>query len=410
MNVREAAGATTNAGRMPALRSVARKRVLQLCAVDFTVKNFLAELIEFLEEKGLEVHVGCRRGEFWDDLLARHYRMVDFPFTRGAGPIANALAFLHLRRYLATHRFDVVHVHTPIVGVLGRLAARWTRVPIRIYTAHGFYFHDDMKPALRRFCIAVERRAARWGHFVFTQSEEDRLTAIRERICPPERIAAIGNGIDPERFDPRGITTQQQTTLREQLGLSEGAPTVGIIARIVREKGVFELAEAIAEIRRQLPDVQVVWIGGALPSDRDDSTRTFRQRLDSLGITSHFHFTGFRDDVPALMSLCHVYTLPSYREGMPRSVLEAMSMSLPVVATAIRGCREEVAEGVTGFLVPPRNARALAERLLQSLTRLDEARRMGEAGRQRVIEHFHYRLVLNRQWEVYERLIRERLG
>ena len=386
-----------------------KRRVLQLCAVDFTVKHFLSELIEFLEAKGLEVHVGCRRGEFWDELLARRYRMVDLPFTRGANPIANARALLRLRRYLADHPFDIVHVHTPIIGVLGRLAARWARVPIRLYTAHGFYFHDDMQPVCRCFCVAVERWAARRGHFIFTQSEEDRLAAIREGIAPPGRIATIGNGIDTQRFDPARIPATEQTKLREELGLSEAAPTVGIVARLVREKGVFELAEAVVEIRRDLPNVQVILIGGALPSDRDDSTRAFRERLDGLGIASHFHFAGFRNDVPALMSLCHVYTLPSYREGMPRSVIEAMATALPVVATAIRGCREEIVNGVTGFLIPPRDSRALAERLRWVLTHPDEAHTMGQAGRQRAVEHYDYRLVLDRQWQVYERLMNERL-
>jgi glycosyltransferase involved in cell wall biosynthesis len=384
----------------------ARKRVLQLCAVDFTVKHFLGDLVEFLEAKGLEVHVGCRRGAFWNDLLARHYRMVDLPFTRGANPLANAVALLRLWRYLAGHRFDIVHVHTPLVGVLGRLAARWARVPIRLYTAHGFYFHDEMPPALRRFCVAVERRAARWGHFIFTQSDEDRQAAIREGIAPPDRIATIGNGIDTKRFDPARVMATEQAKLREELDLVEGAPTIGIVARVVREKGVFELAEAVAAIRRDLPDVRVVLIGGALPSDRDDSTRAFRERLGELGITPHFRFAGFRNDVPALISLCNVYTLPSYREGMPRSILEAMAMALPVVATAIRGCREEVVEGETGFLIPPRDSRALAERLLRVLSRPDEARRMGEAGRRRAVEQFDYRLVLERQWTVYEKLMR----
>jgi glycosyltransferase involved in cell wall biosynthesis len=383
----------------------ARKRVLQLCAVDFTVKHFLGDLVEFLEAKGLEVHVGCRRGEFWNDLLARGYRMVDMPFTRGANPVANAMALLRLRRYLAGHRFDVVHVHTPIVGVLGRLAAKWARVPIRLYTAHGFYFHDEMSPMLRRFCVAIERRAARWGHFIFTQSDEDRQAAIREGISPPDRIATIGNGIDTERFDPARIGAEGRATLREELGLVEGAPTIGIVARVVREKGVFELAEATAAIRRNLPDVQVVLIGGALPSDRDDSTRAFRRRLEALGVASHFRFAGFRNDVEALMSLCDVYTLPSYREGMPRSILEAMAMALPVVATAIRGCREEVVEGETGFLVPARDSRALADRVLWVLRHRDEARRMGQAGRRRAVAQFDYRLVLDRQWEVYQRLL-----
>lgn len=389
--------------------TLANTRVLQLCAVDFTVKNFLSELIEFLAAKGLDVHVGCKRGAFWDDLVERGYRMIDFPFTRGANPIANLRALSRLKRHLAANPYEIVHVHTPIVGVLGRIAARKAQVPIRIYTAHGFYFHDDMRPALRRLFIAIERFAARRGHFVFTQSDEDRQSAIRERICRADEIATIGNGVDTKRFDPARVTPEDQASLRNEFGLSHTAPTVGIVARLVREKGVFELADAIDIVRRDVPDVQVVWIGGALESDRVDATQAFRERLESLGIAPHFHFTGFRDDVRALMSLCHVYTLPSYREGMPRSILEAMAMALPVVATNIRGCREEVVEGETGFLVPPRDAQALADRLRRLLVRPDDARRMGAAARRRAVEQFDCRLVLDRQWQVYERLMRERL-
>ncbi|MCX8035975.1 MAG: glycosyltransferase family 4 protein [Candidatus Sumerlaeia bacterium] len=383
-------------------------RVLQLCAVDFTVKNFLSDLVEFLEAKGLEVHVGCRRGEFWEWLLQRRFRMIDFPFTRGANPVANARALFVLYRYLKQHPFDIVHVHTPIVGVLGRLAAAGAQVPIRLYTAHGFYFHDDMRWAVRKAHIALERFAARFGHFIFTQSDEDRITAVRERITSPECIATIGNGIDTGRFSPERVPESERAALRQQMGLSENTPTIGIIARLVREKGVFELAEAVAQIRLHLPDVRVLQIGGALPSDRDDSTRRFRERLDALGIAPHFIFAGFRDDVPALMSLCNVYVLPSYREGMPRSILEAMAMGLPVVATRIRGCREEVVEGETGFLVPPRDVPQLADRLLRILTDREAARRMGEAGRRRAVAQFDRRLVLDRQWRVYQQLMQER--
>lgn len=385
-------------------------RVMQVCAVDFTVKNFLTELIEYLASKGLQVSVGCRRGEFWDDLLERGYRMIEMPFTRSVNPVANARALLWLRRYLRRNGFDVVHAHTPIVGVLARLAAKWADVPIRLYTAHGFYFHERMHPLVRRFCIAVERRAARWGHFIFTQSEEDRTTAIREGIASPDGIATIGNGIDTERFDRSRISESERERVRDELGLAARAPTIATVARIVREKGIYELARAVHLVAREIRDVQVIWIGGALPSDRDDRTDEFRKELARLGIEGRFRFTGFRDDVPLLMSLCDVYTLPSHREGMPRSIIEAMSMGLPVVATAIRGCREEVVEGQTGYLVPVGDAEALADRLARLLRDRDLARRMGEAGRRRAVEQFDYRLVLERQWRVYERLLRERLN
>jgi glycosyltransferase involved in cell wall biosynthesis len=375
------------------------------------VKNFLTDLVDFLESKEMEVHVGCRRGEFWDELVGGGYRMVDLPFRRSANPVAQGRALLSLWRYLRRNPYEIVHVHTPIVGIIGRLAAKWTGVPIRMYTAHGFYFHDEMRPAARRFCVGLERMAARWGHFIFTQSEEDRQAAIREGIATPDSIRTIGNGVDTrDRFNPERISPQQRDAARELLGLPTNAPTIGVVARMVREKGIFELAEAVAKVQRDIPDVRVIWIGGALPSDRDNATEVFRQRLRELEILPRFHFAGFRNDVEVLMSLCDVYTLPSWREGMPRSILEAMAMALPVVATNIRGCREEVIEGETGFLVPVRDPDALADRLVRILGDRESARRMGEAARKRSVEEFDFRIVLQRQWEVYERLMVERLA
>jgi len=292
--------------------------------------------------------------------------------------------------------------------LIGRLAARLAGVPIKIYTAHGFYFHDEMPRAKRLFHVLLERMAGRWSDFIFTQSDEDRLTAIREKIAKSDRIVTIGNGVNLERFDPVRIPEEEKAKRRREFYIPPDAPVVGIIGRMVREKGYMEFIEAAALILKEIPRAHFLCIGDELQSDYDASGNLFRNRIHHLGLHDRIHFAGMRSDIPELLSILTVYTLPSYREGMPRSIIEAMAMGLPVVATRIRGCREEVVEGETGYLVPPRDAAALAQAVLGLLKASDRAESMGRAGRERALTLFSEKLVLERQLDIYERLIREK--
>ncbi|MCX7016306.1 MAG: glycosyltransferase family 4 protein [Candidatus Sumerlaeota bacterium] len=381
-------------------------RVLQLCAVDFTVRNFLRPLIYFLRERGFEVTAACSRGPHFEELRAEGIRMEAVPIRRSYDLLAHGRAVKHLTEYLRRERFDIVHVHTPVAALIGRIAATRAGTPIRIYTAHGFYFHERMPALLRRAHVALERFGARRGDFILTQSDEDRRTAIEERIAPPDRIRTIGNGVDLQRFSREAVGENERLRLRAELGLNADDRIVAVIGRLVPEKGYRELFDAALRLRETQPRVRLLVIGEALASDRIGGRGLFANQLRALGGTAVF--AGLRSDVPALLSLAEVYTLPSYREGMPRSILEAMGMSLPVVATNIRGCREEVADGETGWLVPVGDAPALAERIGRLLRDAEGRRRMGEAGRRRAEALFDERAVLRRQLEVYEQLIREK--
>jgi len=383
-------------------------RVLQLCAVDFTVKNFLRPLIHFLKDQGFEVTTACSPGPYFPELQREGLTLVSLPISRSMDLPKHLKSTLQLYRYLKKNRFDIIHVHTPIASLIGRLAARLADVPIKIYTAHGFYFHDEMPPARRRFHIMLERMAGRWSDFIFTQSEEDRVTAIRKKIARPERIITIGNGVNLERFDPERISDEEKAKRRLEFHIPADAPIVGIIGRMVREKGYTEFIEAAALILREIPQTHFLCIGDELQSDHDASKSLFLSRIRDLGLKDRIHFAGMRSDIPELLSLLTVYTLPSYREGMPRSIIEAMGMGLPVVATRIRGCREEVAEGETGYLVQPRDATALAQAVLGLLKAPERAKVMGCVGRTRARALFSEKLVLERQLAIYEKLIREK--
>ncbi len=382
---------------------MANIRILQLCAVDFTAQNFLRPLLRFLEAKGCEVTLACSRGPYFDSLRTEGFRLHEIEIRRSYDVLAHRRSTRRLTEYLRRERFDVIHVHTPIAALIGRIAATHAGLPIRLYTAHGFYFHDAMNPLLRRAHVALERYGGSMTDFLFTQSEEDRLTAIRERIIAPENIATIGNGIDLQRFSRASITLAEQQALRDKLGIAPTDQLIAVIGRLVKEKGYRELFDAMLTVRANDPDVRLLVIGQALESDRGGGKAAFAPQIEQLG--RGVIFAGLRNDVPQLLSLAEVFTLPSWREGMPRSVIEAMAIGLPVVATNIRGCREEVVDGETGYLVPVRNSAELAKRLQQLLYDGENARAFGEAGRRRAESSFDERMVLQRQWQVYERLL-----
>jgi glycosyltransferase involved in cell wall biosynthesis len=383
-------------------------KVLQVCAVDFTVQNFLRPLLRFLAEQGFQVTTACSPGPFVPSLRAEGFDIREISIARSHNILSHLRSTWRLYQLIRAERFGIVHVHTPVASLIGRLAARLARVPIVIYTAHGFYFHDQMSPLKRRFHISLEKMGARWCDFLFTQSDEDRQTAISEKFFPPERALTIGNGVDLARFNPAGIDVREVERMRAELGIAADALIIGVIGRLVREKGYFELFEAAAKLRTKFSNLTVLVIGDALGSDYDNSKRELEEHIKHLGIEDTIVFAGMRGDVPQLLHLVDVYCLPSYREGMPRSILEAMAMGKPVVATNIRGCREEVVDGETGFLVPVRDSRQLADALEKLLRDSQLRTRFGEAARSRAVALFDERLVLERQLTVYDQLMRQK--
>ena len=179
---------------------------------------------------------------------------------------------------------------------------------------------------------------------------------------------------------------------------------IGFIGRLVREKGVVELFEAMARVATQFPKARPLVVGDTLKSDRDTHAIACLNRIiTSERLDDVVKFTGFRDDTPDLLAIMDVFVLPSHREGMPRAILEAMAAGRPVIATNIRGCREEVIHDVTGLLVDVGDSEALAEAVMKVLSDEGLALRMGQAGRKRVEEEFDEEIVLQRQLDVYRR-------
>jgi glycosyltransferase involved in cell wall biosynthesis len=386
-----------------------RPAILQLCAVDFTARHFLLPLMRAQRAAGFDVHLACAPGEYVAGIIEEGFPVYPIPFERSFNLLAHARAYRRLVRLFKAHRFTVMHAHTPIAAMIARPAARRCGIPLVLYTAHGFYFHEGMRPQVRAAHVWLEKTAQRFADYLFTQSTEDLETAVLEGIAPEGRAMAIGNGVDVEKFHRENWRPDELQRLRDEFGLTlTDGPLVIMIGRLVREKGYFEFLEALSILKRHFPRLRALLIGDALRSDHDDSARAIRQESRDLGLEDKVIFTGLRSDVSRLLALGDIFCLPSWREGMPRSVIEAMAAGLPVVASSIRGCREEVLDGKTGYLVPVRDGQALA----RALGRLagDETLRqeMGEAGRRRADEYFSEQRVIQRQMDCLRRLFGEK--
>lgn len=378
-------------------------RICQLCAVDFTARHLLRPLGLACRDAGWETFFCCSPGEGLSELAAEGFPVRPVPIERSWRLDRHLASAARLVRLFRRERFDLVHAHTPVAGLVGRLAARAAGVPLVVYTAHGFYFHEGMRPPVKRFFVELERFGARLSDLVLVQSGEDRREAVQLGIAPPGKLVHIGNGVDPGRFD-RARWNGEAAALRRGIA-SGGGLVVGFVGRLVREKGALDFVRAAATVARGHPDVVFAMIGAPLESDRDDCLGEIERLRKEFELGDRLVTLGYRRDVPALLAAIDLFVLPSWREGMPRSVLEAMASGLPVVATDIRGCREEVVAGETGLLVPPRDPAALAGAIGRLLDRPDERRRFGLAGRARVIERFDERRIVARQIDLLRELI-----
>lgn len=371
-------------------------KICQLCAVDFTLYHFLLPLMRAMRAEGHEIVGVCSDGPLLARVRREGLRVEAIGIVRGYNPIEHWKTFRALLRFFRAERFDIVHVHTPVAALIGRIAARCAQVPTIVYTAHGFYFHDLMPVWKRMLFIGLEYLGGRFTDILFTQSAEDATIARRYALCRGGVIEPIGNGSDPDRFFPVTVDDSTRAALRRELGVDDGAPVIAMIGRLVAEKGYPELFEAMRKV-----DAQLWVIGERLKSDHaqpiDASIETVQR---DPRLAARVRFLGYRSDVPALLRAADIFTLPSHREGMPRSTVEAMLSGLPVVATDIRGSREEVVDGETGYLVPLGDIDALADALQRLAADPNLRRRLGAAGRTRAIALYDESKIIARQLTV----------
>lgn len=361
----------------------------------------LAPQLRAFADAGYEVVGMSASGPHVEHLNALGIRHVAVPaFTRSSNPLHDLRAFGQLVRLLRRERPDILHTHNPKPGILGRIAGRITRVPRIVNTQHGLYAQPD-DPLRRRLPVYVaERLAASFGHVELVQNPEDVDTLVRRLRVPRRKVRLLGNGVDLERFDPDALDRADpgaRRRLRDEWGIRPDEVVVGTVGRLVREKGVVELLEAAHELRVGGSVARFVVVGPSDPDKADAVPADVTLQAVADGVV----LAGQRTDMPACYRAIDVFVTASWREGFPRSAMEAAAMGLPTIATDVRGNRQVVDDGVTGLLVPVRDPAALAAAIGGLVADVDRRRRLSAAARSRAAAEFDQRRVIERTLAAY---------
>lgn len=366
---------------------------------------FLQGQVGYLKRQGVEVVALSSPGELLDRFAAQEQiRVHGLEMARRITPLRDVIATVRLWRWLREVRPDVVDAHTPKGGLLGMLGARLAGVPVRIYHMHGLPFMT---------ANGVKRRLLRWAekiscllaHQVFCVSASLRDAAVAEGLCAPAKMAVVHhgsiNGVAAETsFNPARFGEAARAASRAAHGIPCDARVVGYVGRVVRDKGLVELIEAWQVLRAEFPELHLLVVGTAEPQDPLPPETDRLMRTDA-----RVHLTGFVWDTASLYSAMDLVALPTYREGFGLVAIEAAAMGLPVVATLVPGCVDAVQDGVTGTLVPSRDAPALAGAIRRYLRDPELRRRHGRAGRARAVQDFGQQAIWEALYAEYARLL-----
>jgi glycosyltransferase involved in cell wall biosynthesis len=238
-----------------------------------------------------------------------------------------------------------------------------------------------------------------------SNSEAGRLMTHQREHIPLSKLLTIPNGIDLAVFNPDRVA-RSSTSQKQSLGIEPDAPVVGIVANFRKMKGHITIIDALTRVQKHFPHIRCIFVGEAFVKEPLYGAE-LRQYVGQRGLDHMVIFTGARRDIPEILSLFDVFLLPSLWEGLPTSVLEAMCMKIPVVASAVGGTSEIVEDGRTGLLIPPQNPIALADAILSLLNDPTRAKEMGQAGYERVCQAFSLSSVVARTEDVYEQVIKK---
>jgi glycosyltransferase involved in cell wall biosynthesis len=377
-------------------------RILQVCNSDFYLNRFLAPLVLELAARGHAVDCAFEGSAPDARIVAAGVRTYPMPFPKKGSPLGFVGAIQRMRRLIRAGSYDCVNSHNRNASLVARVAAWMEGVPANVYTAHGFYFHDGQAPWLREATLWLEAALARITDYTLSQSLEDVEYVVRRGIIKSERIVHIGNGIDTRRFHPR---PGRRAEYERKLGLKPAAFRIATTGRIVDGKGFEDLVAAFGRFVRTAPDSELLMIGGNIAQDINAAQDALVRQIDALGLRDKVTITGIVDNVQEYLAAADVFVLPSYREGVPRSLMEAMAAGLACIATRIRGCREVLSHEETGLLYAPGDIDALLALLERYYKNPDQRIRLAVAAGTKGAREFSERHYVERQVTAIEHFL-----
>jgi glycosyltransferase involved in cell wall biosynthesis len=317
---------------------------------------------------------------------------------RALDPLADWRAYRQCRRLIAELKPDVVHTHSSKAGIVGRHAAWRERVPAVVHTIHGLPFHPYQSKWKNAIYIAAERRAARRCHAIVSVADAMTRQALAAGIGRDEQYTTIYSGMETDTFTG---AIGERTAVRQRLGIAEDDFVVGTVARLAELKGHDDLLDVLPGLVRREERLKLLWVGDGWWRKR------LVQRIQTMGLSERIVLTGLvgPEEIPGLISAMDVLAHPSYREGLPRTVPQALLTGVPVICYDGDGAPEVCEDGVTGKLVPTGDTETLGEAMAWMAAHPAERRAMGREGQARCVKRFDRNEMVQQLEALYQRVL-----
>lgn len=318
------------------------KKVLFVATVDSHIRHFHIPYLKYFKEKGYEVHVATANDE--NEKFQYCDKKHAITFERSPFKIDNLKAIKQMKRLLNEEKFDLVHCHTPMGGVVTRIAAKKARKNGTkvFYTAHGFHFYKGAPFINWAIYYPVEKWLSKYTDVLITINDEDYEAAKKFNAKRVEKIDGIG--VDEKRFKII-LTDDEKNELRKEFGIEENDVVLTYVAELNTGKRQDLLIDAVSEIVKEKSNIKLLLVGkGKLEEE-------YRKKIEELGVEKNIILTGYRKDVPKIFKITDIVVSTSEREGLPINLVEALMSSLPIIVTNVRGNNELAKNNENGFII-----------------------------------------------------------
>ena len=319
------------------------KKVLYVTTVSRTINAFLIPHINMLLDNGYEIHCACSIDKPVDkELQRRGVKIFEVPFSRNPLGIGNINAFIKLEELQRINDYDIVHVHTPIAAIYGRLLKLSFPNLRTIYTAHGYHFLKGGSKLGWFLYYPIEKIMAKFTDVTININSED-YEITKEKLKPKKCYLLNGVGLDLSKY--KKLSDAEIIEKKKELGIKDKDFVVLMIAELNKNKNHIQLINAMEILTKQYPNIKVICIG-------DGNLREeLEHKITLKNLENNIFMLGYRQDVNELINISDIGILMSYREGLPRNIMEFMACGRKVIATDIRGCRDLVCNETVGTLV-----------------------------------------------------------
>lgn len=381
-----------------------KPKLIRITTVPISLRTLLKGQLKYMSDNGFDV-TAITSGKDNDDISqAENIPVYSVNMTRKITPFKDLQSVWRLYSYFKKIKPDIVHTHTPKAGIVGMMAAWFARVPIRLHTVAGLPLLEATGTK-RKILNLVEKMTFSFSTKIYPNSKGLYDIIIKENFTNPQKLKVLGNGssngINTDYFHPKNISEEIKQELKSKYGILPEHFVFIFIGRIVKDKGINELATAFQKISEHYPEAKLLIVGD-FERDLDPITEDTETILQT---NKNIILTGFQKDVRPFLSISDTLVFPSYREGFPNVVMQSGAMGLPCIVSNINGCNEIIMQDINGTIIPVKKIDALYNAMEAYLTDKNSVERMKQVARNEIISRFEQKVLWQSIREEYVDLL-----